>query len=442
MKQIIYVLGLIAVFFTTNQLFAQQDKSYKALQNETSDSARVRILCDLSFDFLNTNVDSAMYFAQEALRIAQNGNYDDGCSRSLNAIGNILLQTGQNDKALETYLAALKKAESAESDSRIAQTFSNIGNFYINQGEYRLPLDYLFKAKTINEKNNDQSKLIINLVNIGICYQYLDIPDSALHYLEQALAQTEKLKTHENESAILLYMGSVYEDKNNIELAKSYYRQSIEKSTLYINHTIISSALQAMGRILKTIDIDSSLMFTSQAYEYASNNKNYMISLNSASTLYQLYLNKNEKDSSLKYLKIKADLKDSMFNYEKSKYIQTLTFQEKLRQDEMVKNAELEQKQRMQNIQYIGIAAFILSLFVCLILLSRKKVHPRIIETVGLVSLLLFFEFIALFLHPYIEAWSHHKPVIALLILVCIASILVPTHHRLEKWIKEKLVKK
>jgi hypothetical protein len=164
--------------------------------------------------------------------------------------------------------------------------------------------------------------------------------------------------------------------------------------------------------------------------------------MNTAWSLYQLYLNKNSKDSSLKYLKIRSDLKDSLFNYEKSKHIQTLTLQEKLRQDDIAKNIELEKKERMQNIQYIGIAAFILSLFIFLILLSRKKVNSRIIETLGLISLLLFFEFIALFMHPYIEAWSHHKPIIALFILVCIASILVPTHHRLEKWVKEKLAGK
>lgn len=442
MRTILYAVYLIIIAFATINTSAQKNSTLQELTLTNADTTKVRLLCDLSFDYLNTNVDSAMYYAQEALRISQNENNNEGCSRSLNAIGNILLQTGQHDKALETYLTALKKAEIAQSNSRIAQSYSNIGNLYINQGEYRLPLDYFFKAKLINEKNNDIDKLIINLANIGICYQYLNMPDSALYYLDNALEKTNTHKINEYESAILFYIGSVYEDEMKIELAKNYFRKSIEKSKIISNQTILSSSLQGMGRIFKNENTDSSLYFTSLAYEYASSNKNYLISMNAAWSLYQLYLNKNSKDSSLKYLKIRSDLKDSLFNYEKSKHIQTLTLQEKLRQDDIAKNIELEKKERMQNIQYIGIAAFILSLFIFLILLSRKKVNSRIIETLGLISLLLFFEFIALFMHPYIEAWSHHKPIIALFILVCIASILVPTHHRLEKWVKEKLAGK
>ncbi len=442
MKLRFLMLELFIVWLSLNPLFAQDNSTLVELKNAQSDTARVRLLCDVSFEYLNTKVDSAMYYAQEALRIAQNDQYDDGCSRSLNAIGNVLLQTGQHDKALETYLAALKKAETAQSESRIAQTYSNIGNLYINQGEYRLPLEYLFKAKSINEKSKDFNKLIINLVNIGICYQYLDMSDSALHYLNKGLATTMATKTTDYECSILFYLGSVYEDKKNPILAKTFFLQSIDKSKVTSNQTIYSSALQGMGRILKSENIDSSLFYTRLAYESASSNKYFVMSMNAASSLYQLYLSKNEKDSSLKYIKIKADLKDSLFNYEKSKHIQTLTLQEKIRQIDIQKALEIQQKERMQNIQYIGIAAFILSLFILLIILSRKKINPRVIEYLGLISLLLFFEFIALFMHPYIEAWSHHKPIVALLILVCIASILVPSHHRLEKWVKEKLARK
>jgi hypothetical protein len=58
-----------------------------------------------------------------------------------------------------------------------------------------------------------------------------------------------------------------------------------------------------------------------------------------------------------------------------------------------------------------------------------------------MVALLLLFEFIALFLHPYIGNWTGHIPVFMLLILVAVASVLVPLHHRLEHWVKQRLVK-
>lgn len=419
-----------------------QSNTLQLLQRAETDTAKVRLLCVASFEKLNTNIDSAMYFAQEALRLAQNDDNQAGIAKSLNAIGNVLLQTGQHDKALETYLSALKKAEAAKSQASIAQTYSNIGNLYINQGEYRLPLAYLFKAKKINETSKDYEKLTINLVNIGICYQYLDMADSALFYLNDALKLATEQHNEQVECSILYYIGTVYEDIKNSLMAKNYYSLSLTIAHKTSNQNMLSSVYKKLGGMMKNENPDSALFYTSKAYEIASNNKYYVMSMNASANLYELYMNAGNKDSSLKYLKIRYDLKDSLFNNEKIKHIQTMTLQEQLRQNDLQQALEKQQKERMQNAQYIGIALFILGLFVLLIVLSHKKVKPSIIEYVGMIALLLFFEFIALYLHPYIEKWSHHKPVIALFILVCIASILVPSHHRLEKWVKEKLAKK
>jgi hypothetical protein len=58
------------------------------------------------------------------------------------------------------------------------------------------------------------------------------------------------------------------------------------------------------------------------------------------------------------------------------------------------------------------------------------------------IALLIVFEFLNLLLHPFLERITHHNPVLMLLSLVCIAALLVPLHHRLEKWAVRKLVEK
>jgi hypothetical protein len=58
------------------------------------------------------------------------------------------------------------------------------------------------------------------------------------------------------------------------------------------------------------------------------------------------------------------------------------------------------------------------------------------------VSLLLVFEFLNLVMHPYLETLTHHSPIWMLLALVAIAALLVPLHHRLEKWANSNLVAK
>jgi hypothetical protein len=52
------------------------------------------------------------------------------------------------------------------------------------------------------------------------------------------------------------------------------------------------------------------------------------------------------------------------------------------------------------------------------------------------------FEFVNLLLHPWVSSITNDSPVLMLLALVLIASLLIPMHHRLEHWIKEKMIEK
>ncbi len=60
----------------------------------------------------------------------------------------------------------------------------------------------------------------------------------------------------------------------------------------------------------------------------------------------------------------------------------------------------------------------------------------------GVISVLFLFEFLTLLLHPVVADFTHHIPVLELLIFVSIAALLVPAHHRLEHILIAKLTKR
>ena len=94
---------------------------------------------------------------------------------------------------------------------------------------------------------------------------------------------------------------------------------------------------------------------------------------------------------------------------------------------------------RKRNLELAAIAIFIPVFLFIVLLLGRRKVKSRTVEFLGVLALLFLFEFIVLFAHPYIGHWTHESPVWMLLILVAVAAILIPLHHRSEAWIKKKL---
>ncbi len=99
---------------------------------------------------------------------------------------------------------------------------------------------------------------------------------------------------------------------------------------------------------------------------------------------------------------------------------------------------ELE-KERLQQLQLLGIGLFIPLLFLSTFLLSRRKINQRLIRFLGIILLLIFFEYLLLLLHPYVVEFTHHTPVFEILIFVAIASILVPAHHKMEHLFIQKL---
>ncbi len=123
--------------------------------------------------------------------------------------------------------------------------------------------------------------------------------------------------------------------------------------------------------------------------------------------------------------------------------IQIMSFNEMERQRELTEARRLENIERKNNIQYAGIALGITLACLLFLLLSRSFiVNERIVKFLGILILLMVFEFLNLILHPYLETLTHHTPALMLLAMVLIAALLIPTHHYLEHWVTKKMVQK
>ena len=77
------------------------------------------------------------------------------------------------------------------------------------------------------------------------------------------------------------------------------------------------------------------------------------------------------------------------------------------------------------------------------LLLSRSFItNIRLIKFLGILALLLVFEFINILAHSYLEALTNNSQLLILLLLVAIAALLIPLHNRMEKWTITKVVEK
>src|SRR6202000_727096 len=111
----------------------------------------------------------------------------------------------------------------------------------------------------------------------------------------------------------------------------------------------------------------------------------------------KIFDHQQRTDSANFYYRLKDSLQQQVYDKQRLNRLQDLTFTEQIRQqEEVAKAAELENERR-NNLQYAGIAVAILSLAVIYLRLSRKAAkRPGLTEFLGVVALLIFFEFINL----------------------------------------------
>jgi hypothetical protein len=136
-------------------------------------------------------------------------------------------------------------------------------------------------------------------------------------------------------------------------------------------------------------------------------------------------------------------LNDSLNNRERIAEFENLMFKEVLHQQEKKEEMDRAQERRNYNIQLVILTLAILSIIMLFLLISRSIiVSHRLVAFLSIVVLLVLFEFINLVLHPILEKFTNDQPVLMLLAMVGIAALIVPIHHRLEKWTSNKLVEK
>jgi tetratricopeptide (TPR) repeat protein len=242
---------------------------------------------------------------------------------------------------------------------------------------------------------------------------------------------------------LLRTIGLVHEKKGDDRIALDYFRKAIDYDRNQKGEYLLSMDYIALANyFLKKNYYDSSLYYANLASILAHHSSVLKNIMEASELLTKGYQAKHQIDSAFKYQGILQMAKDSLFSQEKVRHIQFLSYKEDQRQKQIAEEKAQAKEERRKNLQLIGISVFIISFILFVIILGRRRVKPRTIEFFGVISLLMLFEFINLFIHPFIEVWTHHSQVEMLLILVAVAAILVPLHHRMEKWVKHSLAKK
>ncbi|MEO8772497.1 MAG: hypothetical protein ABI402_20530, partial [Ferruginibacter sp.] len=281
----------------------------------------------------------------------------------------------------------------------------------------------------------------------GVAYSMSAMPDSGLLYAQRAVNIDTQNKDTSRLSTSLSTVGENYLAAGEYDIAMAFLRKSFDLQTIvfgYENNYSLAYAYNDFAQaFLGLKKYDSTNYYSLLAIDVSKTMDYKDQLLRSYEYLYKSFDETKTADSSNKYLHLAITAKDSLYSMEKTRSTEAMNFREQIRQQEAETEKIKSEEQQQENIQYALIAFGIITIIMIFLLLSRSFItNTKMIEFLGVIALLIVFEFLNLLLHPFLERVTHHSPVLMLLALVSIAALLVPLHHKIEHWATHKLVEK
>lgn len=439
-------LILFFVFCLPSYLPAQKnivDSLYKTLNNEKADTARAKLMCEIGYELRVNDPEKGLKISNDALFLSKKIKYTDGESKSLGTIAIIFRLLGNYPLALEYNLKRLKLVENAKNNSKLAGVLTSIALVYVNQEEYKKALTYYYKADSVINKLDSVNEMKYKIaLNIGDAYDRLNINDSAFSYFSKSLNIARQTKNNYFEGMSLVGLGNNYLKTEQYLLAMANYKSGIVYLKEVGDDDLLCEAYLGLATLLKKLNQkDSAFFYARQSFAIAQKDGFLPRQLDAAKFLTEHFKHEKNTDSSFLYLNYVQNLNDSINSKIRIRESQVLSSNEQVRQLEIAENLAIAKKERKQQLQMLFIAIFIPGFFIVTLLLSRIKLHVRLIKILGVLSLLILFEYLTLLLHPYVAELTNHTPVYEMLIFVSIAAILIPTHHRVENRLIQWLTK-
>ena len=315
------------------------------LELAKDDSSRIIALDRIGFFYQHLHVDSSLKYFNMALRLATQKSYAWGEARVMTSLSGLMQDQGKYAETFELLFKSLKIAEENNIGYDIARANRRLSNVYYELENYPKAIFYLLKALQSDEANLYISKVAIDHFALADAYEKINQLDSATYHINIAFQQKGNLEGLMQN----LYDidGHIKQKKENYEQALLSYRKGFDEAQLksdLLNSSLLSADVSILFRQLNIKD--SAIFYALKGFNYANEisfRKGIMLNGNQLAGLYD----STQPALALKYYKIAASAKDSLFGVNTLQAIQSLISREEAKQKDL-ENAQTAYRNKLK----------------------------------------------------------------------------------------------
>ncbi|MBD3636345.1 MAG: tetratricopeptide repeat protein [Crocinitomicaceae bacterium] len=281
------------------------------------DTVRVRAVEDIAWEYIYTDLDSALKYAQIETEFAKKIPDPRWLAYAHNTLGIVYSDQGNIPQAIQLYLKSLRIHEKAKSESDILAVKNNLGYAYIQTADYKNAEKHLKDAMEIGEKLGDPQRKAEAYINYAGLLRETDHEEKAIEYYKKALEIAKEIG-HD-------YMRSVLETN----IAATYDIMGADSGVLEMYEDALKTAnevgdFQSVGTIYNNLGIfhnkkanySKGLSWCRKAKQITSAYKSHSAYFFTCSCLTDAFAGLGRYDSAYHYLLLTEDLEDSLLNKE------------------------------------------------------------------------------------------------------------------------------
>lgn len=223
------------------------------------DSTLVMDFCDLAYGFILQNADSAVYYGERAIDLAEKINYRKGLAQAYNDLGLVYYYQSDYSKSKELWNASLEIRKQMNDSLGIAALYVKLGALTYQTGSFSDALTNHLNALTLYEGLHHDEGMAKCFNNIALVHESQNQLDMALEYYQKALQLKYKLQDYYEIGGTQANIGRIYYVQDNLEGSNQILNEAIStlESNGFENTVYLAAAYNSIGKIfmdLKKLD--------------------------------------------------------------------------------------------------------------------------------------------------------------------------------------------
>lgn len=367
-----------------SEAFAQTEtagllKSLKIAQtkaNYQADPGNVRLLTQISFQYLYYNADSSLFYAREALKLSQLQHYLLGEALAWQNIGRANYVIGRYDVSLDAATKLMAISNKLHYTGGTAGAYQIMGLIYLEQNRQTDAVANLDKALVLFDQMGDTDQMGKTYFDLAIAYDDMGKTARAFYFVKKAMASAAGAKDDNLLTMAQNRAGEIYFHQKAYKKALTYYEK--------------------VAGAKSTSNWERDFAFSGMAQCYYGLGK-YKMAISAANKGYRLSRQVNSGSDAARALQILADsyaavkdyhnaytcqvafkkLNDSIYNSEKEREINSLHLKQqqadnkRLEQEIKSKEAELDFRSRL--LFFRNLIALATVIFIVYIIFSNRQ---------------------------------------------------------------------